>query len=66
MLAPFARFAADSLTALALLTPAEAAATIAAVAFAAGGLVVMRALHDAATGSPVNQVPRGPVYKKAA
>lgn len=66
MLAPFARFVADSSTALALLTPAEAAATIVVVAFAAGGLVVMRALHDATVGSAVNQVPGGPVYRKAA
>lgn len=61
-----ARFTVDSLTALAVLTPAEAAATIVAVAFAAAGLATLRVLHDATTGAAVNQVPGGPVYKKAA
>ncbi len=66
MFATLSHFAADSLTALALLSPIEATATILALALAAGGLYVTRTLHDASVTVAVNHLPDGPVYKKAA
>lgn len=61
-----AQFASDALTALWHLSPAEVVAALGAVVFATGGLFAVRALHTATARTPVNQVPRGPVYRKAA
>lgn len=66
MFATLSSIVAGSLTALSVLSPIEATATIIALALGASGLYVARTLEDATAAAVVNHQHEEAVYKIAA
>ena len=66
MLTTLIRFAVDAQTALSHLSTIEAGVAVVTFLFGSAVIVAVRVLHVEPTSAPLNEVPNGRVYKKAA